>query len=1209
VSTYADPQEKFHHGTCAPQPTPSGVWLAIGGAGMIVGEAAFQPSWPWLSVAALAVGGVAGLVWRSRSRSSAALTLGMAVLATVLIGSAWRTWRASVRTDAVAVTAIQAATEERDRLLASSVAAAIQIGRNALQRTDGVVPGEASDLDDLLSGPIELGLVVLGGDSVVAVAGQQRVLPEGGGDLARLVRLPFAHLLVVSTTGSTGRVAQMTLLLDADPALPMTGGSLADAATGWNDVDWAWNGSAQEIAFPTIDSVLAAVPRLMVATAPLRESLLAREAILARWSASLALALVAIIVLLAGAPPLARALALILPGWVLYRAGVMTDALGPIAMPALLSAATLLMIAVVLWRRPARRTPSGMVASLILLGLAPPLVALAGWKMAATATSTGMLSWFGWQVVLALASAAYLAVASAPLRTTGDEGSSWRPAMLALMLTIGVGILGIEAWQPGIVEGDLPAGWDSTWLWYLPAWLIVLSLQLRVMPPAARRVTVVVSASLLAALSAWGGSLDSRIWSASDDIDRLAAGTDSSTIANLIEFGDQIELTPVQSLDSLYARWRGSPLAQSEIPAQLAIWSDTTVISWVALDALAPSWDDLQSVVALRPLARREQALARGFGEHRVIVVPVGGDSVVSVLIGPRSAIVAPTRFGRMVGWRSLSEPRYSLTAMSGRDVLPDGVFRRTGRNIHADRRVSAGEEPAVIRANITIPRPAPFAVRASLTVLVDVLLVLLIWWTVERILGVVSRADTAVFRRSYRRTVAAALTSFFVVPAALFTLWSALRLQNDIESQRDADVSRALSDIESVPEFATALGADSPGEWLEKVADRVDAEVAIYRTGRLVGSSTPLLVSLGVVSPFVDQSRVVGDPGVEPGRLARGNVRVGLGHTPIPGTVVSAALPGADGQPGKEQIDLALLLLLASLGGTLAAVAVAGAVARALGQPIEALRQRAISIGRREPVAPLRVTVAEFEPVFGAITQMEADLRASEAKLEEETTRTAQVVAWGEMARQVAHEIKNPLTPMRLGLQHLKRLASDNRPELPEQMTATTGKLLAEIDRLDRIARSFARYGTPPEQHDGPLEAVDLNEVCEEVSKLFTVADSQPSVEVLGNGGGPVMARREELIQVLLNLLGNARQAEASKVVLRLGESRLTVEDNGHGISSEQLEKIFEPTFSTTTSGTGLGLAIVRRLVESWKGVIQVDSKVGEGTSFTVEFGTDAST
>jgi signal transduction histidine kinase len=461
-------------------------------------------------------------------------------------------------------------------------------------------------------------------------------------------------------------------------------------------------------------------------------------------------------------------------------------------------------------------------------------------------------------------------------------------------------------------------------------------------------------------------------------------------------------------------------------------------------------------------------------------------------------------------------------------------------------------------------------------------------------------------FRQSYRRTVTGALISFFVVPAAFFTLWSALRLRQDVTSARGEEVARALRDIGDDPAFAADLLSDPRPPVLAQIADRVDTELGIYHRGRLVAASTPLLGALGLLAPVIDPALARGQDGV--GRdlaspVPGANVRVGAQVTDVPATLVAAALPGGDADLARDQVDLALLLLLASLGGTIAAVAVAGAVARALAQPIEALRRRALAIGRREPAPPLRDPPLEFEPVFGALTQMERDLQQSEARLEEETARSARVVAWGEMARQVAHEIKNPLTPMRLGLQHLRRLGADRRPDLADQTASTADRLLLEIERLDRIARSFARYGSPPERDAGPLEAIDLAAVCHEVADLFTLAGAQPSVVVEGRSGEPVESRREELMQVLLNLLDNAGAAGADRIRLGLDEARLVVADNGRGIPADQLPRIFEPTFSTTTSGTGLGLAIVRRLVDDWGATIAVDSVPGEGTVFTIRF------
>jgi signal transduction histidine kinase len=615
-----------------------------------------------------------------------------------------------------------------------------------------------------------------------------------------------------------------------------------------------------------------------------------------------------------------------------------------------------------------------------------------------------------------------------------------------------------------------------------------------------------------------------------------------------------------------------------------------------------------------------------------------------------------------------------------------------------------------VARAEVAIAPPRPFAVRAAVTLLLDVLLLLLAWTTCRRLLGGGGGIAPGVFRRSYRRTVATALAGFFLVPAVLFTAWSFLRLRQDATRDRSAEVARVLRDAAVGGGFAVADRPVPGAAALAELADGVGADLAVYRRGRLLATSTPLLAELGLLAPVIDPALTRAAPGETSATLAGlpgVNLRLGAEPTGTPGTVLAAVLPGAEAQLAREQVDLALLLLLTSLGGGIAAVVVAGLVARALGQPIDALTRTAIAIGRRQPVPDPGAPPAEFDPVFGAIAQMEGDLRASAAQLEAgrvrteailstvatgvigvaadgtvihvnpraeallgvpisrerplaeqlppewapvaeavrrgleptspgaesrelelgtrraavtvapfqdgglvlaitditEASRAARVLAWGEMARQVAHEIKNPLTPMRLGLQHLQRLRADGRPEFAEQVDLTAERLLTEIDRLDRIARSFARYGAPPAEVGGPLEAVALGAVAREVAELFALAAGEPQVVVLGEAGEPVAARREELIQVMLNLLDNARGAGAAQVAIELAPHSVRVRDDGAGIAADQIARIFEPSFSTTTSGTGLGLAIVRRLVEGWGATIAVESTPGEGTVLTIGF------
>ena len=219
--------------------------------------------------------------------------------------------------------------------------------------------------------------------------------------------------------------------------------------------------------------------------------------------------------------------------------------------------------------------------------------------------------------------------------------------------------------------------------------------------------------------------------------------------------------------------------------------------------------------------------------------------------------------------------------------------------------------------------------------------------------------------------------------------------------------------------------------------------------------------------------------------------------------------------------------------------------------------------------------------------------------------TRAARVLAWGEMARQVAHEIKNPLTPIRLGIQHLQRVRGKAQSTSFEAtLKETAERILAEIDRLDGIARAFSRFGAPSAAERLPLEPVDLAATAREVVQLYDLG-STPRFEVrTGNGTPPpALARKDEVKEVLVNLLENARDADAKRVTVHIaaGGGQLVVVDDGRGIPPDVLPRVFEPTFSTTSSGAGLGLAIARRLVESWGGVISLDSEPGKGTRVTL--------
>lgn len=238
-------------------------------------------------------------------------------------------------------------------------------------------------------------------------------------------------------------------------------------------------------------------------------------------------------------------------------------------------------------------------------------------------------------------------------------------------------------------------------------------------------------------------------------------------------------------------------------------------------------------------------------------------------------------------------------------------------------------------------------------------------------------------------------------------------------------------------------------------------------------------------------------------------------------------------------------------------------------------------------------------------VAALQADPRGCVVALDDmtEVTQAIRVLAWGEVARQVAHEIKNPLTPIRLGIQHLQRARRRGSPDFDATLEQTAQQILAEIERLDAIARAFARFGAPPTEA-GPLVLADLVALADDAAALYALAGE---TKVAVRSDGPVMARvrRDEVKEVLINLVENARDAGAAMVELIVrpanGAAVLDVVDDGRGIPPEDLPRVFEPHFSTTTSGTGLGLAICRRLVESWGGSIAVASAPGRGTTITI--------
>ncbi len=229
--------------------------------------------------------------------------------------------------------------------------------------------------------------------------------------------------------------------------------------------------------------------------------------------------------------------------------------------------------------------------------------------------------------------------------------------------------------------------------------------------------------------------------------------------------------------------------------------------------------------------------------------------------------------------------------------------------------------------------------------------------------------------------------------------------------------------------------------------------------------------------------------------------------------------------------------------------------------------------------------------------------------KLEESATILAQSEreqAWREMAKQVAHEIKNPLTPMRLTVQSFQRKFDTNDPDISKKLDDYTKTILQQIDTMSSVANAFSNFATMPAQQNETLNVVNVVKMALEIFNEDFIQFSALEDEIIAK------LDKTQLIRVITNLVKNAIQAipdeKENKLVFvtvfrQDNEVKIAVKDNGKGISEENLERVFEPKFTTKSSGMGLGLAIIKNIIENYQGTITFETEPNVGTEFLVSF------
>jgi signal transduction histidine kinase len=442
---------------------------------------------------------------------------------------------------------------------------------------------------------------------------------------------------------------------------------------------------------------------------------------------------------------------------------------------------------------------------------------------------------------------------------------------------------------------------------------------------------------------------------------------------------------------------------------------------------------------------------------------------------------------------------------------------------------------------------------------------------------------------------------------------------------QSDAEPRRLARDRPGSPIVAWARvqrereGTVSPllvVEAARTVRDDLGGEITVL-CGRELGAE--LLRPLhgdGVEARLTDDQRrsLMATAGAERGGAAgapaQDLVLADVAGKPIAHVIVSVS----DAALRRRLHDLALLSAGLGLGAALLAAALGFLVSRRLTRDLHAVVRGVQAVSRGDLEARVDVRARdEVGELAAAFNKMTADLLKSKDAL----LQAERVAAWQEIARRLAHEIKNPLTPIQMSVETLRKTHAAGHPSFEEIFAESTRTVLDEVGRLKKIVGEFSEFARMPRPE---RRSCDLNEVV--ASALSLYRGSVKVVKELEEPLPAVDADRDQLTQVVLNLLENARDAVTAKgsddsvgrISVRTragggggGAVELEVEDNGAGFDPAITEKLFRPYYTTKDAGTGLGLAIVRRIVTDHGGRITAHSAPGRGARFVVELPTAA--
>ena len=489
--------------------------------------------------------------------------------------------------------------------------------------------------------------------------------------------------------------------------------------------------------------------------------------------------------------------------------------------------------------------------------------------------------------------------------------------------------------------------------------------------------------------------------------------------------------------------------------------------------------------------------------------------------------------------------------------------------------------------------------------------LLLVVWWRLDRWRRGVP------FRMRFRDRLLLALLVTAIVPLTFVAFYARAyegeQRMETLERRLDEETQGVIYNITDHPEQGVTVPAfpETPLK-AEELASDIGTDFNIYTDNQLRVSSRPTLYDVGILdsrlSGNVYAQIVLGGKRFVIQKEKIGSVEYSVGYRPVldanQNVIGVVSVPTLfRSEESEEQAARRNALLLGTYATVLLIVIViAAGFAGRIAAPVQRLTEATRKVARGEldvhvPHAGAEGEVSELIRAFG---QMTHDLRRSR----EELVRYERELAWKEMAKQVAHEIKNPLTPMRLSIQHLRRTFLDGAENFGEILDSVTKTIVEQIDTLSRIASEFSHFARMPRRN---LDRLEIGAVIQEAVRLFGQEAGLVFDVQISDGIPQIIADREELRRALINIIRNGIQAMegTGSIVIRGsaegGGVAVSVTDFGKGVPPDMIDKLFIPNFSTKTDGMGLGLAIVKKTIEDLHGNVTLRSEPGKGTTVSV--------